>query len=625
MPTTPRDRSTDLNCSTMPDWDRLRDRITRLPWATKINTELTTDTLRWRDQLVIAGPDEPSAWTHHYYCDDDGSKLVFDPTDPHHHRCPTCGRSYDDELRIGAWRTLQHNQAAAQVERDALIMITSDDPDAVAAARDELQSIMTGYGSRYAEYPQHGYHAGIGKVLPQSLDESIWAIGLLRATRWVDDQLDPQTRTAAEQLARGVAALLRPQVSMIHNIHCWMLGALAECAVRLGDDELLDFTCNSEFGAIAQLEQGFRAEGLWYEVNPHYHYYTLGALLSWLEAYGPDAAPQQALGILHRAISAPPKLAYSDGLLPAYGDGWPDTPVSRYAERAEAASTLLAATGEPIELAPYYRDGGPRDSIAALLYGPDDVGAGPNVASPKHERAESFCWPGSGIALLRSETARIVLRCGPDAGGHDHRDKLAIDVETTTGWRSLDLGTSGYGADFTNWMRSPAAHSTVFIGGQPQPHCSGSITDFSAQRAVGSVSWDGVRARREIILGSEEWTDTTEVDLDRADEISWILHGDGAILNTGTVLSANSGTATPEQLIGLDVERLSGLRRLEVTGNRLVVDWNAGGAPQAVIAVPAGFSCYAGEGEGNPSGKPLGTVIITGYAQSASITARLFL
>lgn len=324
--------------------------------------------------------------------------------------------------------------------------------------------------------------------------------------------------------------------------------------------------------------------------------------------------------MLRRAISAPPRLAYSDGLLPAYGDGWPDTPVSRYAERAETAAGLLG----DIDLAAYYVDGGPRDSLAALLFGPDRIDGDTAAAAAGTTEPESFCWPDAGIALLRSPAARIVLRSGPDAGGHDHRDKLAIDVETfrasgRSGWRSLDLGTSGYGADFTVWMRSPAAHSTVFVGGEPQPHCSGTITAFSARRAVGSVSWDGCRARREIILGSDGWTDLLEVDLDRADEITWVLHGDGRIIADGEPVNP------PEQLSGLGVARLHGFRRLDVEDHRLIVDWDVPGAPQAIIAVPPGFAAYAGVGDGNPSGLPLGTVIISGFAQSAAISARLLL
>jgi len=583
-------------------------------WAAKAREALAAETERWRSRLVIAGPKEVSAWTHHYFCDEDGTRLAFDPASPHEHRCPTCGKVYDDELRIGAWRTLHHNAAAAQAERDAVIILTDPDPEAVAAARDELQTLVTRYGNDYAAYPEHGYHAGIGKVLPQSLDESIWAISLLRAVRWVADQLDPATIAAAEQLARGVAGLLRPQVSQIHNIHCWMLAALAECAIRLDDNELLEFTATSEFGAFAQLDKGFRPEGLWFEVNPHYHYYTIDALLSWVEAYGAASLPQPQREILQRAIAAPPQLAYTDHQIPAYGDGWPDTPVSNFARHAEKAVGLLGTDG--IDLSVFYAEGQRRDSQAALLFGPDEIDAAPLT------RAESFCWPGSGIALLRSPAARIVLRCGPYAGGHDHNDKLAIDLETSTGWRSLDLGTSGYGADFTRWMRSGAAHSTAFVGGHGQPISDGEITEFSARHAIGAVSWDGCRMRREIALADDGWSDVLEVDLDRADEITWVLHGDGAVVSVPPGVPAGT---PPAQLADLGIGWLTGLRELEPEDGRLYVTWNVAGAPDAVIAIPAGFRCWAGEGPGNPTGLPLGTVVVSGYAQSAAFAARLTL
>lgn len=604
-----------------PDWDHVRDRVGRLGWATTAYQGIVAETERWRGRLVVAGPDEPSAWTHHYFCDDDGTRLAFDPANGAEHRCPTCGRTYTDDLRVGAWRTTHHNAVAAQVERDAMIMLLDRDPEVVAAAREELQSILTWYGTRYAAYPEHGYHAGIGKVMPQSLDESIWAISLLRAVRRAEAQLDEATLSAAVELARGVAALLRPQVSQIHNIHCWMLGALAECALRLGDTELLEFTATSEFGAFAQLQQGFRPEGLWFEVNPHYHYYTVDALLAWLEAYGIDDVPTPLREVVRRAVGAPPLLAYSDHLLPAYGDGWPDTPISNFARHAETAGGLLG--GHDIDLAAYYADGHRRDSPAALLWGPDQV-------TPGSDRADttpgSFCWPGSGVALLRSPAARIVLRCGPYAGGHDHNDKLAIDLETGTGWRSLDLGTSGYGADFTRWMRSPAAHSTAFVGGRPQPVSSGRITSFTATpsggKAVGEVSWDGTRMRRTIELADDGWSDTLEADLDRADEITWVLHGDGAVVSVPAGVPAGT---PPGHLADLGIGWLTELRELEPDDGRLYVTWQVAGAPDAVITVPAGFRCWAGEGPGNPSGLPLGTVVISGYAPSAAVTGRFTL
>lgn len=596
-----------------PDWERARERVATRNWAGKIWEALVAETNRWRGQVVIAGPDEVSAWTHHYFCDDDGTRLTFDPALPHEHRCATCNRVYDDDLRIGAWRTLHHNAAAGQAQSNAIIMLVSTEDEAVTSARAELQEIICTYGNSYHAYPEHGFHAGIGKVTPQCLDEAIWAISLLRSVRWTADLLDGTTLEAAAQLARGVVELLRPQVTQIHNIHSWMLGALAEAALRLGDDELLEWTATSEFGAISQLNKGFRAEGLWFEVNPHYHYYTVDALLSWLEAYGTTDVPTEQQDIIRRAIMAPPQLAYSDGLIPAYGDGWPDTPVSNFVRHAERSVALLGSEG--LDLSVFVPNGARREGEAALLYGPDEVSASDS------EPAGSLWWQGSGLALLRSPGARIVMRCGPHAGGHDHNDKLAVDLETRGGWRSMDLGTSGYGAEFTQWMRSPGAHSTVFIGGQRQPVSDGAITSFDDRRAVGEVSWEGARMKRILELGNTEWSDTFEVDLDRADEITWIFHGDGAVVS----VPPRSAATLPAELAESGLSWLTEFGDLSPEDGRIYVTWNRQGAPDAVIRVPQGFRCRAGEGPGNPSGLPLGTVVISGYAQSASFAARFSL
>ncbi|SDS35565.1 Heparinase II/III-like protein [Microlunatus soli] len=596
--------------STEPDWDLVRRRVEQQTWATKIISTVHDETEEWRRQLRIPGPERQSAWTHFYYCDDDGERLTFDPRQPNEHRCPACDRVYSGDPKDGSWRTLMHNQAAAQAQRDAVIMRVAPGTDQAAAARAELEMIITGYGEHYTEYVEHGGHAGIGKVLPQCLDEAIWAIGLLRATRWTADQLDGRALAAADLLARGVNDLLQPQVGAIHNIHCWMLAALAECANRLDDPEVLDFTCGSQFGAIAQLRQGFRADGLWFEINPHYHYYTVSALLAWLEAVGADQVDPAVGEILGRAMEAPPRLAYSDGLLPAYGDGWADARVSRFAGVAETASRLLP--DRSVALADYYVEGQERDSLPALLFGPDHV----PTMSP--HATTSFCWADAGIAVLRSADARIALRSGPHAGGHDHRDKLAVDVETATGWRSLDLGTSGYGAEFTVWLRSPAAHSTVFIGGGPQPACNGRISEFDAGRAVGEVGWDGHRLRREITLTEGGWTDAVSVELDGEDEISWLLHGDGTV----TTDCSTAPTTAPEALSGLGIPWLSDMHSIAVDHDQLNVSWDAPGAPSAMITIPPGFVACTATGEGNPSGLPLGTVLITGRATTAEISAR---
>lgn len=626
-----------------PDWLRVRRRLANQAWAGSVVSEIKADAEYWRSRLQVPAPTEQTAWTHHYFCDTDGTRLTFDPADPAHHRCSCCGRVYAGGVKDGAWRTHMHNAVAAQVQRDAILIRTAGSAPAVGerdkdAAAAEISDIIGRYSRDYLQYEPHGQNVGTGRVQPQCLDEAIWALTLLRSVRWAASELPAATLEAARALAAEVAELLRPQVSLIHNIHCWMLAALAECAVHLGDAELLEFTADSEVGIKAQLREGFHPDGIWFEINPHYHFYTVAALLSWLEIAGPDVLDGEATARLARAVTAPPALAYSDGLLPAYGDGWPDAALSTFATQAEAATGLIpeaeidlgryyaagpVATGQlwaatpvpPVDARPPSVEAQPRSGragVSALVFGPD------TVADEPAEPARSLHWPGPGIVVLRDGRTRVAMRSGPDSGWHDHHDKLAVDVELSTGWRSLDLGTSGYGAEFTNWMRSPAAHNTVYVGNEPQPPCDGKILSYSEHRATGTAAWSGNELQRSIELTDTGWTDTTELTLPEVRPITWFFHGDGAVASDHQVVDSD-GPADPNSKLGLS--HLSNWRRISTPNGHLQARWTAAGAPSVIITVPTGFTAYLAEGQGNPTGAPLGILILTGPTRQTTIKA----
>ncbi|MEV0385398.1 heparinase II/III family protein [Nonomuraea sp. NPDC050643] len=629
-----------------PDWPSVRRRAATRPWAASVLAAVQEGFTAWAG-VPIPGPERESAWIHHYFCDADGAELR---SGQDHHVCTDCGKVYAGEPWDGAWRARTHDAVAGQAQRAALLHRLKG----LGQARAELERILSTYARDYLSYRPHGEMVGVGRVQPQSLDEAVWAVGLLRAARWSGDALSPATSQAVDRMARAVADLLRPQVGAVHNIHCWLLAALAECAARLGDTELLTWCRDGEHGAEAQVRQGFHPEGLWYEVNAHYHYYALAALLSYAEAAGPGGLSEESEARLSRAIGAPPLLAYADGRLPAYGDGWPDCFVAEFAPQAEAAWTLLpAARPDP---RPYYRHPHPtslrlwygaripdptptrspassptgsrasaptgsatsslvsaassspaalagRNSVAALVFGPDDLPP-PGTAVPA-----SFAWPRAGIALLRSPAVRLAIRSGPDAGWHDHRDKLAVDAETVTGWSSLDLGTSGYGSEFTAWMRSPAAHNTVTVGARPQPAHTGRLVEWSAGHVTAESAWDGHVLRRTITVNDHGWTDVLTVTLAHPDAIEWAFHGDGAFV-------PGLGPGTPADL---GHAWLRDVRRL--TGRPLRGAWSITGSPHLTLTVPEGFTAYAATAPGNPNGRPLGLLLLRGHATEARFEA----
>ncbi|GAA2894761.1 hypothetical protein GCM10010517_59470 [Streptosporangium fragile] len=620
------------NAPYSPDWARVRRRVATRPWAAGVLAAVREDFSRWARDLVIPGPDGQSAWAHTYFCDADGAPLTFGVTTPERHVCPQCGRTYTGDPWDGAWRTKMHNAVAAQAQRAALLVRLSEDPRETAAARGELERIFATYSRDYLSYEPHGANAGQGRVQPQCLDEAVWAVGLLRALRWAGDVLTPATSAAVDDTARVISDLLRPQFGLIHNIRCWLVAALAECAARLRDEELLAWCRDSEFGAEAQIREGFHPEGLWYEINPHYHYYAVSALLSYREAAGPAGLSAESALRLSRAITAPPHLAYSDTRLPAYGDGWPECYVGDFAPQAEAAWTIVPE--EPVDLAPYYTRPRPapvrlwsgaqspsaapaeltgRSSVAALVFGPDDI-APAAVAG----NGGSFVWPHAGIGLLRSTRVRLAMRFGPDSGWHDHRDKLNVDVETATGWSSLDLGTSGYGSEFTTWMRSPVAHNLVIVDGRRQPEHAGRLLESSERHLVAESAWDGHVLRRAVSVDEDGWTDEHTAALAGPGGIEWVFHGDGAFTPEG------AGAGEPVRLRG-DVghDWLRDACRLEIPPDRrLRGAWSVDGSPRLVLTVPDGFEVYTAVADGNPTGRPLGVLLLRGYDRQARFRAR---
>lgn len=610
----------------IPDWDRVRNRSARPGWAATTLASVREDFGHWRRHLHLPGPQSVSAWTHHYFCDDDGAALRFDPERPDAHQCTSCGRTYTGEPWDGAWRTRMHNVAASQALRAALLARLEPEEEGRATAVGVLTEILTHYATHYGSYELHGVNVGLGRVTPQNLDESVFTIGLLRAARWAGPLLPEPMQAAARGLAAEAAAVLEPQLGMIHNIHCWIVAALAECAVATGDAALLETATHGPFGARQQLLQGMHPEGLWFEVNPHYHFYTVNALLSFLEAAGPEALAGEPAARLLRAVEAPAELAYSDGRIPAYGDGWPNSFLGTFAQTAEVAAALLPGAGPA--LAARYRDERParvqvwfganhvdgtspertgRYSVGALVFGAD------SLPEPDDGDSPSFVWPGPGIGVLQAPGVRVAMRFGPDAGWHDHHDKLAVDVECGD-WRSLDLGTTGYGADITVWMRSQVAHSVVIVGDARQPKHAGEFVHADAGSLVARSAWNDADVRRSLQLTEAGWTDEVEVTCAPGTPLEWVFHGDGRVMATD-----GPSFELPDDDLGHGW--LTDVQALPVDDGVVTLTWDHPDAPRLGLALPPGWTAYRAEGPANPSGRPLGVVGARGPA-GATTTVR---
>jgi hypothetical protein len=596
------------------DWPSLSRKARTLDWAGAVVEALEESFRTQQAVLPSAPPLEQSEWIHYYFCDACASRLAFDPVKPREHRCPECGKEYPDPKRDGAWRTLLHKAIMDNVEAAAVLArLQPGRRDCV----DFIRGTFLFYAAHYRAYPVHGVHAGKGRVMPQSLDEAVWIIQAARCLRWGrgQDWFSPgESALIREQFFRPAAELLQPQILKIHNIHVWLNSAVAACAFWLEDSSLLGWTIDGEFGWKRQMDEGLRADGFWWENSIGYHFYSFQAFASL--ALTADEAGRSLWnhGGFLQMLKAPLDLAFADGTLPAHNDTWKKSLLD-FAGMYELGAGAWPEAGLEAALARLYREaekrsgtsGPARRSLEALLYGPATlpVGEAPAPASRHFE--------ASGIGILENDRVRVCLKAGPHGGGHDHCDKLNVDVLAANGWKSEDLGTSGYGAEITNrWYKQPAAHNIPVVNQEKQAAADGVMLQFGPDRMGGEVTgaYPGVSLRRSIELEPSGWKDATWIEGSEPAELDWCFHGSGR-LETALPLEPAQTAGTQSGFDWLkDV-------RAGATDEDWEVAWKDGprtvrlrfkGAPGTRVLLAAG--------DGNPAQEKLGVVIVRRRAAS---------
>jgi hypothetical protein len=346
---------------------------------------------------------------------------------------------------------------------------------------------------------------------------------------------------------RPAANLIKPQIYMIHNIHSWMNAALAASAHFLKDKDLMDFAIHGEFGWINQVQKGVTEEGLWYEISPGYHYYTMKALLSlaWIaleEGINLFSVPK-----FEKMFRIPLQLAYETGELPAYNDtnygGYITGAIGDYEQYAsicpEAAiylETIYSIKGKfPCQGLSRLPNACPnpdtaysRASVSALIYGPNKLKQDKKAVGYKGSRL----FGDTGIGILENKKIRVSLKFTKASGWHDHYDKLAIDIFALGQPISADFGSTGYGIDFNDkWNRSSVAHNMVIIDGKKQEACNAELINWDENKIQVQTdkAYPGTLLRRSLQLLDNGFSDYYEVESENNTVIDWVFHCKGEI------------------------------------------------------------------------------------------------
>lgn len=489
------------------------------------------------------GPDlrpvtEPGGWGHAFYCPDHVEPLEFEPVRPAAHRCPVDGKLFQGEDFDGGWVCALNARIMGGMQSAAVVWRLDGD----TAHRDYVLEVVMRYAEIYPDLPPYGRWAGKGRITGQSLEEAVWALGVVDVVDRMGDALDTGQRATIDTgLLRPLADhLLEQRLLRIHNIECWHLASLATLGVALDDEALIAAAVDGPTGLHAQFDNGILDDGWWVEGSPHYHFYMATAMLHAVRALRerrPDLADRPDL---REMLITPLAMVRDDLSLPAFNDGWHSISLPNalgiYAGHYEIGHALWADPRFGQVLAAVRDRGQVRASEAALLYGPDLAApAAPTpVAWPRKD-----LHPSSGYAILRDDDRSLFLKYGPHGGGHGHPDKLQVDWFAHGVRLAPDAGSPAYTSPLQGpWFRQTLAHSTVVVDGESQPPGTGELlahTTTSAASPIGladaTVAWipgatpewggswlaepksptvgryGGVRLRRTVLWHPRYWID----------------------------------------------------------------------------------------------------------------------
>ncbi len=525
-------------------WDQILEKIKTQPWASSLVNVMRQD---FEDQ-IHRGPKDPpleeSEWGHHYFCKTCGIRLDFNITKPHIHTCPKCHKDYSGWPYDGAWRKIMHSVIVSNMERAAVL---AHIPQADNKYKNYIHDTILFYANNYDKYPEHGKYAGIGKVYPQALSEAIFVIAIERILRMSAD-LNIFNESEYDAIGKlfftPALHLIKPQINQINNIHAWMQASIAACANFLDDRDILKDTIYGRYGWLNQLEKGTFKEGIWYEISPTYHYYTLNALLSlaWI-ALENDIDLFENPTLKKMASNYVP-LVYPNGKFPSYNDGWFESNIfdscTVYEELSRfdhSFGSLLSWIYKNASPRPYSylhslfnnatkETGYARASIPALIYGPV------SLPEPEEPVRKSFIYEDTGIAVLQNDKIRVSLKFTGNGGGHDHNDKNSIEVYANDELLSYDPGTSGYGISFTReWSRTSISHNMVCINNLLQKNSRATVLDYNDQSVCVQAqdAYRGVSLKRKISLKDDGFIDIYAVNCRVNSQIDWIFHCRGRI------------------------------------------------------------------------------------------------
>ena len=128
-----------------------------------------------------------SGWIHDYYCDKDGSELIFDIDNKEYFECPICKHKYTDEKRKRAWITKYRYKIFKKLEEYSEKYIENKDNELL----NYIEEALNYYSLNYNKFKIHNKEGQVfntitnesnkcGKITAQGLNEAMISIQIAK-------------------------------------------------------------------------------------------------------------------------------------------------------------------------------------------------------------------------------------------------------------------------------------------------------------------------------------------------------------------------------------------------------------------------------------------------------------
>ena len=459
-----------------------------------------------------------SGWYHNYFCDIDGSELIFDPNNSKYFECPMCHKKYKDEKRKSAWVIKYRYSIFNRIQRYSELYLQNKNKlylkfiiDALNFYCDnyDLFSIHDKDGNIFDSYINESNRCG--KITAQGLNEASIFIQVVYCIDNVGQYIPKNLKNNLfNNLFLKVYELLKPQVDRIQNMRCYEVCSIGMMGIISNNKKMIDFALNSKYSFYEQLDKGVTKDYFWNEGSFHYHLYVLKPIIDFLyiaKKYN-YKIKKRYYYITENMLLKIYNVSFNDCSLPSPNDGWPNLFLIKYIDLYEKANIIF--------------DGYFTDII-------NNIRNNTNLSKSVHLIK-------TGFSNLKKNDLNVFIKYSDNDLSHAHPDKLNIEVKYKNEFFTHDLSTSGYGSDISkDFYKKTYSHNTVVINRQDQfLNCVSKVNGYSDDFIDVTVknAYENCILRRRVKVNKNNIEDRFYVKCKENKYIDYFFHIDGKLISS---------------------------------------------------------------------------------------------